>query len=285
MLAPETLLETLHEIERQLGRQRRERWGPRTVDLDLLLYDQVVVESGHLVLPHPSMAFRRFVLEPAAEVAGSMLHPTIGWTVRQLLDHLNTARAYVAIAGPIGAGKTLLAEQLARRSGVRWIVEQFDARRLEQFCADPAGTAWAVELEFLHQRARLLAADLAEWSATNQFSVSDFWFDQSWAFASVWLPGPQQEAYRRRWERARCSVVQPKLTVLLDAPTEVLLERIRCRGCPGEQRLDAPTLERIRGAIVGLALRPGIGPVLRIPNGTPEQVLEETSAAIESMEG
>ena len=69
------------------------RWGPRTIDLDLLLFDEIVMHTPKLVLPHPRMALRRFVLEPAAEVAPSMLHPTIGWTVAQLLDHLRTAAA------------------------------------------------------------------------------------------------------------------------------------------------------------------------------------------------
>ena len=64
-------------------------------------------------LPHPRMAWRRFVLEPAAEVAGSMMHPTIGWSVARLLAHLNQSMPYVAVTGPIAAGKTRLAERLA----------------------------------------------------------------------------------------------------------------------------------------------------------------------------
>ncbi len=80
-LEPHALLSCLQRIENRLGRQRAERWGPRTIDLDLLLYDKLVLDTPSLVLPHPRMAWRRFVLKPAAEVAGAMLHPTIGWTV------------------------------------------------------------------------------------------------------------------------------------------------------------------------------------------------------------
>ena len=65
--------------------------GTATVDLDLLLYGDLVLNTPALVLPHPRLAFRRFVLEPAAEVAGAMLHPTIRWTIARLLAHLDTA--------------------------------------------------------------------------------------------------------------------------------------------------------------------------------------------------
>jgi len=69
---------------------------------------------------------RRFVLEPAAEVAADMLHPTIGWTVARLLMHLNSAQPYVAITGPIAAGKTRLAERLAAAISAHLIVERPD---------------------------------------------------------------------------------------------------------------------------------------------------------------
>jgi len=282
-LEPEALFSLLAGIETDLGRRRTARWGPRSLDLDLLLYDQLVLDTPALVVPHPRMAWRRFVLEPAAEVAGPMLHPTTGWTVARLLQHLNTAIPYVAIAGPIAAGKTRLAEKLARHLPARLIAEQLDPQRLESFYADPSGNCWAIQLEFLQQRGRLLAADLPGWSEAGGLAVSDFWFDQSLAFAGVWLPPQQQDAFRRRWEQTRLSVVRPKLTVLLDAPTDQLLERIRRRGCPAEGRLSAPWLDRIRDAIFNLAAGPDQGPLLRLINHDPEQTLAEVLAAVESM--
>lgn len=87
-LAPEKLLSVLLGIESELGRVRGEHWGPRTIDLDLLLYEQVVHNSGSLTIPHPRMAERPFVLEPAAEIAPEMLHPVLGLTVRQMRDRL-----------------------------------------------------------------------------------------------------------------------------------------------------------------------------------------------------
>ncbi|MFV2067119.1 MAG: 2-amino-4-hydroxy-6-hydroxymethyldihydropteridine diphosphokinase [Pirellulales bacterium] len=99
-LPPGRLLAVLQEIELSGGRTRERHWGPRTLDLDLLLYDRLILHRPKLEIPHPRMAFRRFVLAPAAEVAADMPHPVIGWTVGQLLAHLDSATDYVAIAGP-----------------------------------------------------------------------------------------------------------------------------------------------------------------------------------------
>jgi len=282
-LEPEALFAALERIERDLGRRRTERWGPRCLDLDLLLYGEVVLETAVLTIPHPRMAWRRFVLEPAAEVAPTMLHPAIGWTVARLLDHLNTAAHYVAIAGPIGVGKTRLAGKLAREISASTITERVSLRRLETFYADPSGNAWAMELEFLQERARLLRADSPRWSEPGRLWVSDFWFNQCLAFAGVWLPPERLDAFRRRWEDARRTVVEPKLTVLLDAPTDQLLERIRRRGRRCERRLTAELVERIRQAILALANKPGQGPVLRLRNQDPPQILDEVSAAVEAI--
>ena len=133
------------------------------------------------------MAWRRFVLEPAAEVAPEMLHPGTGWTIARLLDHLNQTPWYLAIAGPIGVGKSCLAGEIAEKSGARLLAEQFDPVRLEAFYRNPSSHAWQIELEFLEQRARQLAIGQPDWSRQDRPTVSDFWFAQSPAFASVWL--------------------------------------------------------------------------------------------------
>lgn len=82
--APE-LLAALKDIERRLGRDSAGKWAPRLIDLDLLLYGDVVLDEPGLVLPHPGMASRTFVLEPLAELAPQLRHPVLGQSIAALL--------------------------------------------------------------------------------------------------------------------------------------------------------------------------------------------------------
>ena len=77
-LAPEALLDALHEIEQRFGRVRAERNGPRTLDLDLLLYDDQFIDLPRLTLPHPRLHLRAFVLQPLAEIAPDLAIPGRG---------------------------------------------------------------------------------------------------------------------------------------------------------------------------------------------------------------
>ena len=88
-LSPTALHQVLIGIETEFGRQRRQRWGARRIDLDLLLYDEQVYSDARLQVPHPRMSFRRFVLEPANEIAGDMVHPISGLTIGELLSRIN----------------------------------------------------------------------------------------------------------------------------------------------------------------------------------------------------
>jgi 2-amino-4-hydroxy-6-hydroxymethyldihydropteridine diphosphokinase len=82
------LLFLCRSIEDRMGRSRAERWGPRTIDLDILLYGDAVLDLPDLVVPHPRMALRRFVLEPLAEIAPQAMHPRLRRTAEQLLRDL-----------------------------------------------------------------------------------------------------------------------------------------------------------------------------------------------------
>lgn len=88
LFTPEELLEKLHDIEQAAHRERIVRWGPRTLDLDILMYDDAVIDTDDLIIPHPEMHLRSFVLEPLCEIAPNKRHPLLKKTVSQLADSL-----------------------------------------------------------------------------------------------------------------------------------------------------------------------------------------------------
>ena len=88
-LEPQELLDRMHEIEQSAHRERIIHWGPRTLDLDILLYDDLILETETLIIPHVEMHMRNFVLQPLSEIAPYVRHPIYHKTVAQMLAELN----------------------------------------------------------------------------------------------------------------------------------------------------------------------------------------------------
>ena len=87
-LTPHTLLYTLKDIEISIGRQHRNRWGPREIDMDLIIYDDLCLQTPDLTIPHPEMHLRRFVLAPLAEIIPNLTHPVLNKSILSLLHSL-----------------------------------------------------------------------------------------------------------------------------------------------------------------------------------------------------
>jgi 2-amino-4-hydroxy-6-hydroxymethyldihydropteridine diphosphokinase len=87
-LTPQNLMHSILQIEREMGRERLQKKGPRTIDIDILLFGDSIISSSEVTIPHPAMHQRRFVLEPMAEIAPEAWHPLLNKTARELLDEL-----------------------------------------------------------------------------------------------------------------------------------------------------------------------------------------------------
>jgi 2-amino-4-hydroxy-6-hydroxymethyldihydropteridine diphosphokinase len=88
-MTPEQLMAAILRIEEEMGRRRVQKKGPRPIDIDILLFDKVILDSTDLSIPHPALHERRFVLEPLAEIAPEALHPVLKRTIRELRDALS----------------------------------------------------------------------------------------------------------------------------------------------------------------------------------------------------
>ena len=91
-LSPLGLLQELRNVESLFGRVRTVHWGPRTLDLDLLIFGEQIITTPELTVPHPGLTVRRFVLEPLAEIAPEAWHPVAGCTIKELLARLESRR-------------------------------------------------------------------------------------------------------------------------------------------------------------------------------------------------
>ncbi|MCX7595790.1 MAG: 2-amino-4-hydroxy-6-hydroxymethyldihydropteridine diphosphokinase [Fischerella sp.] len=93
-MVPHLLLKSLLEIEKKFGRVRKERWEPRTLDLDLLLYDDLILDTPNLQIPHPRMRERAFVLIPLAEIAPDWVEPVSGQTIQELIKEVDCSQVH-----------------------------------------------------------------------------------------------------------------------------------------------------------------------------------------------
>ncbi|MCB0474515.1 MAG: 2-amino-4-hydroxy-6-hydroxymethyldihydropteridine diphosphokinase [Flavobacteriaceae bacterium] len=269
-LDPQLVMGRILDIEQQLGRERffpgsEKKYRARSIDIDILLFDDQVLSDKHLEVPHPKMLERRFVLTPLADIAPNTMHPTVKKTIAMclqscadvsqvektdfklnrpvtLIDKYN----YIAIEGNIGAGKTSLAKRIADDFNAKLVLERFaDNPFLPKYYADMERYAFPLEMSFLADRFQQLTDDLAQFDLFKNFVVSDYYIFKSLLFAQVSLAREEYTLYRRMFDIIYKEIAKPDLYVYLYQNTSRLLENIRKRGREYEQEITADYLERI----------------------------------------
>jgi 2-amino-4-hydroxy-6-hydroxymethyldihydropteridine diphosphokinase len=283
-LTPQQLHAVLEQIEKAAGRTREGRWAPRTLDLDLLLYDDLVLDTPELKLPHPRMSFRRFVLEPAAEIAPDMRHPTIGWTIAALRDHLLGAgpKYIAAVTGPIAAGKSTLVNTVANELKLLPVTESVLFTMLERSHARQAlrrsdHRSLAAAKEWLGWQCRPLTKCLGPADV-----ISDYWLDQELCLAEMTLPTDELAEYVSFYHSIASFAKTARLLVMVDIPPDESWQRIALEGDHNPPSLD--WLSRHRELLRKRVGQPGRGPVLRLDGTKLDEAKDELVAAIQAMQ-
>jgi 2-amino-4-hydroxy-6-hydroxymethyldihydropteridine diphosphokinase len=222
-LPARTVLEMLAAVENTLHRERHDRWGERTIDLDLLLYDDLIVDSAELTVPHPRMATRRFVLEPAAEIAADLPHPSAGCTVGDLLDNISTASPLVVVVGVPGSGAAEVAGTVADAM-MAVPIHASEPLPYGDDSPQPSLARWRQTLEaWAAPLGRAVRRDDAHGI------VADYWCDMLAIAADESLDADELRRFRGEVAAVAAQTLAPQVAILLVAEAGVIAERIAFR--------------------------------------------------------
>ncbi|MDX1701142.1 MAG: deoxynucleoside kinase, partial [Melioribacteraceae bacterium] len=239
----------------------------RIIDLDILFYEDEIVKSKTLKIPHPEMHKRKFVLVPLNDIASNYVHPVFSKKVMDILDACDDSSVlestniwlknpnkkykfsncnYIAIEGNIGAGKTSLATKMAMDFNAKLILERFaDNPFLPKFYKDPQRYAFPLEMSFLADRYQQISDDLSQLDLFKDFIVSDYDVFKSLIFSKITLPEDEFKLYRKLFYLMYKDIAKPDIYVYLYQNTERLKQNIKQRGRKYEQNIDSDYLEKI----------------------------------------
>jgi 2-amino-4-hydroxy-6-hydroxymethyldihydropteridine diphosphokinase len=262
------ILKQVLKVEKTLGRVRSKDLGyqARIIDVDIIAFDEEIIATENLQIPHPLLQDRKFVLQPMLDLGLNWEHPILKKSVVQLLAqtedvsellavHSITAPIerlalqqfnYIAIEGNIGAGKTTLASKLAEDCNAKLVLERFaDNPFLPKFYKDQSRYAFPLEMSFLADRYQQLSDDLAQFDLFKDFVVADYHIFKSLIFAKVTLQEDEFRLYKTMFDIIHKEMPKPDLYVYLYQNTDRLLRNIKKRGRSYEQEIEASYLEKI----------------------------------------
>lgn len=267
-LSAQKILTQVLKVEKQLGRIRSGQQGyqSRIIDIDLIVFDNEIIESEKLTIPHPLMQNRKFVLLPLQDLKLSWKHPVFHKTISDLiaitpdesictvvqdlksplqeipLQNFN----YIAFEGNIGAGKTTLVNKIADDFNAKTVLERFaDNPFLPKFYKDQNRYAFPLEMSFLADRYQQLSDDLAQFDLFKDFIVADYHIFKSLIFAKITLQEDEYRLYRNLFDIIYKEMPKPDLYVYLYQNTNRLLENIKKRGRSYEQNIEGEYLDKI----------------------------------------
>ncbi|WP_029273214.1 2-amino-4-hydroxy-6-hydroxymethyldihydropteridine diphosphokinase [Flavobacterium sp. KJJ] len=262
------ILNQVLKVEKQLGRIRSNQQGyqSRIIDVDLIVFDDEIIESEKLQIPHPLMQNRNFVLLPMQDLKLDWKHPVFQKSISELIANspdegvctvvqnlknplLGIALEkfnYIAFEGNIGAGKTTLAHKIAEDFNAKTVLERFaDNPFLPKFYKDQNRYAFPLEMSFLADRYQQLSDDLAQFDLFKDFVVADYHIFKSLIFAKITLAEDEYRLYRNLFDIIYKEMPKPDLYVYLYQNSGRLLQNIKKRGRSYEQNIEADYLDKI----------------------------------------
>lgn len=266
---PNKVMKTLLRIEKDLGRVRSKKKAhqSRSIDLDIIFFEDEIIKTKTLKIPHPEMHKRKFVLLPLRDIASQVKHPKMKKDVISLLEDCKdesqpepiniwlknpkksysfSNHNYIAIEGNIGAGKTSLATMMSDEFNAKLILERFaDNPFLPKFYKEPQRYAFTLEMSFLADRYQQISDDLSQLDLFKDFIISDYDVFKSLIFSKITLPEDEFILYRKLFYQVYKDIAKPDLYVYLYQNTERLQENIRKRGRNYEQDINSDYLEKI----------------------------------------
>lgn len=263
-----TALQKILALEKQLGRIRTQdkNYSARIIDIDIISYNQETYRSDDLIIPHPMMQKRRFVLQPSSDLDYDWTHPILQKNFSTLLKECPDTASCIKVAtlpspmekykfsmanlltieGNIGAGKTTLSQKIATDFNAKLILEGFaDNPFLPKFYKDPKRYAFPLEMSFLAERYAQLADDLGQFDIFKEFIVSDYYIFKSLIFAQITLEEDELRLYKQLFDIMYKETPKPGLYIYLYQSTPRLLENIQKRGRSYESDIQASYLEQL----------------------------------------